>query len=100
MRLALARRNASMMMNSSIRLWLVGGEVGWITNTSSPRTFSSILMNVSPSGNGSMVHLPRGTPTFLQMALARVSFAVPLNIFTRILLRVGNKKDHLRAVDL
>ena len=82
MRVALARRNASIMMNNSIRLWLVGGDVGWTTNTSSPRTFSSILTNVSPSGNGWMVHLPSSMPMDLQMARAKGSLAVPLKIFT------------------
>jgi hypothetical protein len=58
MRIALARRNASIMMNSSIRLWFVGGDVGWMMKMSSPRTFSSIFTNVSPSGKRVMVHLP------------------------------------------
>ena len=82
MRLALARRSASIMMKSSIRLWFVGGEVGWMMKMSSPRTFSSIRTNVSPSGNGEMVHWPSSTPMDLQMARARGSFAVPLKIFT------------------
>ena len=82
MRAALARRNASIMMNNSIRLWFVGGEVGWTMNTSSPRTFSSIFANVSPSGNEVMVHRPSSMPMEAQMALARGGLAVPLNIFT------------------
>ena len=72
-RVALARRNASIMMNISIRLWFVGGEVGCTMNTSSPRTFSSIFTNVSPSGNGVIVHLPSSMPMDLQMARARGS---------------------------
>src|ERR1039458_3455596 len=76
MRLALARRSASIMMNSSIRLWFVGGDVGWMMKTSSPRTFSSIFTNVSPSGNGLMSHLPSSQPMDLQMARAKGSFAV------------------------
>src|ERR1700733_9958496 len=82
MRLALARRNASIMMNNSIKLWFVGGDVGCTTKTSSPRTFSSIFTNVSPSGKGLIVHLPSSAPMDLQMAFARGSFAVPLKIFT------------------
>ena len=82
MRMALARRSASIMMNSSIRLWFVGGDVGWMMKMSSPRTFSSIFTNVSPSGNGVMVQWPSSTPMDLQMARARDSFAVPLKIFT------------------
>ena len=37
-----ARLNASIMMSSSIRLSFTGGEVGCMTKTSAPRTFSSI----------------------------------------------------------
>jgi len=70
------------MMNSSIRLWFVGGDVGWMMKMSSPRTFSSIRTNVSPSGNGVTVILPSSVPMDLQMARARGSFAVPENTFT------------------
>ena len=59
---ALARLNASIMINSSIRLWLLGGPVDCTTNTSSPRTFSSILTKVSPSGNALTAHLPNSMP--------------------------------------
>src|ERR1017187_7207624 len=82
MRLALARRSASMTMNSSIKLWFVGGEVDWTTNTSSPRTFSSIFTNVSPSGNGLMVDLPSSIPMDLVMDSANGRFELPLKIFT------------------
>src|ERR1039458_7802294 len=71
-----------MMMNSSIRLWFVGGAVGWMMKISSPRTFSSIFTNVSPSGNGVIVILPSSRPMDLQMARARGSFAVPEKTFT------------------
>src|SRR5215471_6312863 len=97
MRLALARRRASIMMNNSIKLWLVGGAVGWITNTSSPRTFSSTLTKVSPSGNGLMMHLPRGSPMCLQMALARGSLAVPLKIITGFGIGSGVRGQELGA---
>ncbi len=59
--------------------------------TSSPRTFSSIFTNVSPSGNGVMVHLPSSQPMDLQMARAKGSFAVPLKIFTEIYSSVKTK---------
>ena len=62
MREALARRTASVMMKNSIRLWLVGGQVDCTMKTSSPRTFSSILTKVSPSGKEETVHLPNSTP--------------------------------------
>src|SRR2546425_12775100 len=82
MREALARRSASIMMNISIRLWFVGGQVDWTRKTSSPRTFSSILTNVSPSGKELTVHLPKSRPIDLAMARARGGLDVPLKIFT------------------
>src|SRR6266699_4178951 len=51
-------------------------------NTSSPRTFSSIFTNVSPSGNGLTVDLPSSMPMKAQMASARGWLEVPLKIFT------------------
>jgi len=36
-----ARRSASIMISSSIRCSLTGGQVGWMTKVSSPRAFSS-----------------------------------------------------------
>ena len=50
MRAGLARLNASSMMSSSIRFSLTGGQVGWTTKTSRPRTSSSMRAQVSPSG--------------------------------------------------
>jgi hypothetical protein len=44
-----ARRSASMMMSSSIRLSLAGYDVDWMTNTSVPRTFSWISTKISMS---------------------------------------------------
>ena len=70
------------MMNNSIRLWFVGGEVGCTTNTSSPRTFSSIFTNVSPSGKAVTAHLPTSMPMYSQIDLAKGGFDVPLKIFT------------------
>jgi hypothetical protein len=79
---ALARLNASIMMNSSIRLWLLGGPVDCTTKTSSPRTFSSILTNVSPSGKALTAHFPISMPMYSQIDLAKGGLEVPLNIFT------------------
>ena len=62
MRLALARRHASIMINNSIKCWFAGGHVGCTMNTSRPRTFSLILTNVSSSGNAVTVASPSGTP--------------------------------------
>src|ERR1043165_6814990 len=91
MRAALARRSASIMMNSSIKLWFVGGDVGWMTKMSSPRTFSSILTNVSPSGNGWTEHLPSSMPMDSQMAFAKGGLAVPQKIFTIVTLSTKTK---------
>src|ERR1043166_3293818 len=82
MREALARRSASIMMNISIKLWFVGGLVDFTRYTSSPRTFSSIFTNVSPSGKELTVQAPNSTPMEAQIALARGWLAVPLNILT------------------
>src|SRR3954447_1067805 len=51
-------------------------------NISSPRTFSSILTKVSPSGKGLMVDLPISIPIEAQMALDNGSLDVPAKIFT------------------
>lgn len=49
---------------------------------SSPRTFSSMRTNVSPSGKGVTVILPSSQPMDLQMARASGSLEVPENTFT------------------
>jgi hypothetical protein len=49
MRAAEARRQASTMTSSSIRLSLAGGQVGCTMKTSRSRTFSMISMFTSPS---------------------------------------------------
>src|SRR5438552_16348848 len=82
MREALARRSASIMINISIRLWLVGGQVDWTRKTSSPRTFSSIFTKVSPSGNELTVHWPSSVPIDLAIARASGGLDVPAKIFT------------------
>src|SRR5437016_2819593 len=72
------------MMNISIRLWLVGGQVDWTRKTSSPRTFSSILTKVSPSGKELTVHWPKSRPIDLAMARASGGLDVPVKIFTSL----------------
>src|SRR2546430_8555564 len=81
MREAVARRSSSIMMNISIKLWLVGGQVDWTRKTSSPRTFSSMFTNVSPSGKELTVHWPRSRPMDLAIARARGGLDVPAKIF-------------------
>ena len=51
MRLADERFNASIMINSSMIESLTGAQQDWTTNTSAPRTFSSIRTRISPSLN-------------------------------------------------
>jgi len=100
MRDALARRSASIMIKSSIRWWFVGGDVDCTRKTSSPRTFSSILTNVSPSGKALTVHFPSSVPMYFAMASANGGLEVPLNIFTisSWFLGAENKKPPLRWV--
>src|SRR6187549_2250583 len=56
----------------------VGAEVGWITNTSWPRTFSSISTCTSPSENLPTRALPIGTPSCEHTACASLRLALPL----------------------
>src|SRR5215212_7258603 len=79
------------MMNISIKLWFVGGLVDCTRKTSSPRTFSSILTKVSPSGNGLIVDFPSSVPNDLQIESAKGRLEVPLNIFTKALFLVVTK---------
>src|SRR5215510_3981746 len=82
------------MRNRTIKKKMVGGEVDCTTKTSSPRTFSSILTKVSPSGNALTVHLPRSLPMDLQIALANGGLDVPLKIFTT----TQKRKNHPKVV--
>src|SRR5439155_1076940 len=84
MRAALARLKQSRMISSSIRFWLTGGQVGWTTKTSPPRTSSSILARTSPSGKSLMVSRPRVSPRWATIFSARAGLARPLK--TRSLL--------------
>ena len=54
-----ARRSASMMISSSIRLSFAGKLVDWMTNTSSPRTFSWISTKISWSAKRRTAHWAR-----------------------------------------
>ena len=56
----LARLKLSIITSSSMMCSLTGGQVGWTMNTSRPRTSSSILQEISPSGNRPMAILPMG----------------------------------------
>src|SRR5436309_1575300 len=76
MRAALARRAAS-IRNSSSRWFSAGGLVGWMMNTSRPRTFSSILTKISPSANRRIVTAHSGCPKCWAISSARGRLAVP-----------------------
>ena len=58
MRAADERRNASIMISSSIRCSSTGAHVGWTMKTSVPRMFSSIWNDTSVSGNRLQPRLP------------------------------------------
>src|SRR2546426_3623586 len=65
------------MTKSSIRFWSAGGQVGWITKTSVPRTFSRIWQYASPSANRRHSVLPTGMPSTRQISCARAGWALP-----------------------
>src|SRR5687767_10291910 len=71
------------MINSSTRLWFVGGHVDWMMNTSWPRMFSLIFTNDSPSGKLVTVASPKGSPMELQISSARGRLELPVNILSR-----------------
>src|SRR2546427_504475 len=73
----LARLSASISTSSSIRFSALGAQVGWITNTSCLRTFSSISTCTSPSEKCETSALPGRTPSSLQMFCARRLLALP-----------------------
>ena len=56
-----ARRSASMRIRSSIRWSFAGNDVDWMTNTSSPRTFSWISTKISMSAKRRTMHLASGS---------------------------------------
>src|SRR5262249_43258279 len=68
-----------------------GGLVGWIMNTSRPRTFSSILTKISPSANRRIVIWQSGWPRCPATSSARGRLAVPL--MRSIWLRACDRSD-------
>src|SRR5262245_9091616 len=77
-----ARRSASTMMSSSITLSFTGEHVGWTTYVSTPRTFSWITQNVSPSEKRETRDLPSGNSRQLQISCVRAGFAFPEKMAT------------------
>src|SRR3972149_3726968 len=96
MRAAEARRMASMITRSSIRCSFTGGEVGWRTKTSSPRTLSSMLMRTSPSAKRERVISPRGTSRESQTSWASAGLPAPVNTFNVRPLTVPSPADLAR----
>ena len=64
-----------------MRFSLTGGQVGWMMNTSRPRTSSSILQEISPSGKFAITARPNGSPRYSQMRLAKAGWARPVKSF-------------------
>ena len=77
MRAAEARCKASTVTSNSIRLLLVGAQVGCTTKTSRPRTFSVISTIISPSLNSLIVDLPRCRRNLLAISCASGGLALP-----------------------
>ena len=79
MRLAEARRRASVITINSIRFSFAGMHVGWTMNTSLPRTLSKISTMTSPSLKDSTLALPRGTLRKRATSDDSWGFALPVN---------------------
>ena len=77
MRRADARRNASVMINSSIRWSLAGNEVDWMMKTSEPRTFSWISTNISMSANRRTTALVSARPSPSAISCASAGLELP-----------------------
>src|SRR5437867_1007502 len=84
MREALDRLNASSITSSSIRFSLTGGPVGWMTNTSAPRTLSWIWNQTSPSLKRARWARPTGTPRKRQMDSPSVGCALPVKTLSSL----------------
>ena len=86
MRAADERRNASIMTVSSTRWSLTVPDsvahVGWTTNTSVPRMFSSIWNEISESGNRRSRACPGDTPRKSAISRASAGWALPEKTFS------------------
>src|SRR5262249_7014868 len=94
MRLAEARLNASIMTRSSIRWSLTGGQVGWITKTSWPRTFSLIWTYTSPSEKRETSASPSRTCRYWAISSASGRFAFPENSFSSYAMALTQHSPH------
>ena len=93
MRVADALRRQSASTISSIRLSLVGAQVGWIMNTSLPRTLSSISTLTSPSLKRPTSALPRSILKRSTTRFAKARWALPVKIFSSATLISRSRLD-------
>src|SRR5260370_13443971 len=77
MRRADDRRNASVMIRSSIRWSLAGNDVDWMMKASEPRTFSWISTKISMSAKRRTTALVSGRPRPAAMACAMAGLELP-----------------------
>src|ERR1700722_7552485 len=77
MRRADDRRNASVMINSSIRWSLAGNDVDWMMKASEPRTFSRISTKISLSAKRRRLALVSGRCSHSAMAFAITGLELP-----------------------
>src|SRR5205823_2983049 len=89
--------SASIMMSSSMMWWSEGVEVGWMTNTSVPRTCSSILIRVSPFLKPPTSAFPSDTPSRSQISMARGRLALPAKTFRSSIRLTLSPLDEPRA---
>ncbi len=82
MRWADARLSASIMISSSMRVSLTGGQVGCTTKTSAPRTFSFTCTKTSPSENRETSASEMGSRRYWAISSASARFALPENSFS------------------
>ncbi len=65
-----------------MRLSFTGGQVGWTTKTSVPRTFSLTCTNTSPSENRDTSPSPSGPRRYCAISSASGRLALPENSFS------------------
>ena len=94
-----ARLSASIITSSSIRLSFTGEQVGWITYTSTPRTFSWISTKHSPSEKREARQRPTGSCRYSAMAAASSVFALPENTQVDLNIRSSRKAPKQQGLD-
>src|SRR4051812_18123277 len=81
-----ARLSASIMISSSLMLLLAGEQVDCTTKQLTPRTFSPISTNTSPSEKVVTSDIPGRTSTLLQIASASSRFPLPLKMVSALIM--------------